>query len=304
MAMCCCRKGKRNYFENKFSILITGAASGIGKRIAIDIAVANSSTCTLILLDIDSKKLEEVKSSIVTSNSKCIVAVYVCDTSSSIDVSKVLNEAKIYTNRFPIACIISNAGIVIGKDFDDLTSEDVEKTLRVNVFSSFNLLREILPSMKKQGFGTICFTSSVMGLLGSSRLSDYCASKAALNSLAESLRLELSRDGFFEIYVCLAMPYAVRNVGMFSAIGAFISPRDWVRPFRDTLFPQITDKDVSRSIIDSIKQESHLTFTIPFHLYYLNALMRLFLPLYFCDLVIGLFGGYHGLSRLHVPQER
>ena len=299
--MSCCRikTQTRNYIHNDVSILITGAASGIGRRIALDIA-SISLSCTLILLDIDREKLHELKSFLTTQvKTQCTIAVYECDVSSSRQVHAVLRDAREHINQKPLACLISNAGVVTGKDVDKLSSKEIERVLGVNVIGSFNLLREVLPLMKEQRFGTIFFMSSVMALLGSSNLSIYCASKAAINSLAESLRLELARDGFFEISVVVAMPYALHSVGMFSAIGAFESRRDWARPLRDILFPRITDKDVSQSILDAIKGECHNSFTIPFHLSYLHALMRLTLPISVLDLIVGTCGGYYGLEEVN-----
>jgi short-subunit dehydrogenase len=296
--MICCqqRRRNRNYLESQVSILITGAASGIGRRIALDIANISSS-CTLLLLDIDGEKLQNFKTYLDTQvKTRCIIAVYECDIASSLQVHAVINSAREHINLYPLACLISNAGVVVGKDIDKLQSKEVQRMLDVNIVGSFNLLREVLPMMKTQRFGTICFMSSVMSLLGSSTLSGYCASKAAINSLAESLRLELARDGFSDISVCLALPYALHSVGMFSAIGAFESPRDWARPVRDVLFPRITDKDVSQYILTAIKSECHNTFTIPYHLSYLHSLMRLTLPLSVTDAVIGIFGGYYGLE--------
>jgi 3-oxoacyl-[acyl-carrier protein] reductase len=76
-----------------------------------------------------------------------------------------------------IDVVLSNAGIVVAKDVDALTAEDVRATLAVNVEASFSLLRHLLPPMKARGAGAFAFVSSVMGFVGSAMLTDYCASK-------------------------------------------------------------------------------------------------------------------------------
>jgi len=90
--------------------------------------------------------------------------------------------------------IINNAGIVHGKSLLELSSEEVERTFRINTLSHFHTLQTFLPGMLEEERGTIVTISSVLGHLGAANLSDYTASKAALLALHSSLQAELARD--------------------------------------------------------------------------------------------------------------
>ena len=89
--------------------------------------------------------------------------------------------------------LINNAAVVGGKGFLEQSREDVEKVFRINTLSHFNLSRLFLPALlDRPAGGTIVTISSVLGHLGSSNLSAYTASKAALLAYHSSLTAELA----------------------------------------------------------------------------------------------------------------
>jgi all-trans-retinol dehydrogenase (NAD+) len=189
--------------------------------------------------------------------------------------------------------LVSNAGVVCGKDVDALTPADLQRTFGVNTLASFYLLRSLLPAMKAQRRGSVVLVGSIMGLLGSARLTDYCASKWALLGLAESLRLELARDGLgAAIPVSAVCPYAVAT-GMFE--GIFRDPRDW-NPLRSLLFPQLRAADVAAVVMRCVASRRSHVVTLPWHALPILYFGKLLLPLTWMDALFGWFGGWHGMS--------
>ncbi|KAK7675902.1 hypothetical protein QCA50_021167 [Cerrena zonata] len=156
-------------------VVVTGGASGIGELIANTLAVRNVTVCVL-----------DVKP-IITENYN--IVYYKCDVSKWEEVQRVAKE--IVTDLGHPTVLINNAGVVQGKKLLDLSPEDVQQTFSVNTLAHFWTLKAFLPEMIKQNAGHIINISSVAGMVGMARMTDYCASKAALISLNESLRYEL-----------------------------------------------------------------------------------------------------------------
>lgn len=95
--------------------------------------------------------------------------------------------------------LINNAGIVNGKTMWDLTAKDVQRNFNVNLLSHFNSIRTFLPGMlRSETGGTIVTVASVLGKLGASHLSDYCAAKAGLIAMHRSLHAELASEHALE----------------------------------------------------------------------------------------------------------
>jgi len=192
-------------------VLITGGASGIGSLLANTLAVRN---VVVVVLDVKP---------IVTENYN--ITYYECDVSKWSEVERV---AKIVQEEIGHpTVIINNAGVVQGKLLVDLTEEDVKQTMNVNVLSHFWTLKAFLPAMIKAKVGHVITMSSVMGLVGAAQMTDYCASKAALVSLNESLRYELDkRYNTPHIRTSLILPGYV-HTPMFSRAPAL--PYDFIK---------------------------------------------------------------------------
>lgn len=191
-------------------IVVSGAAAGLGRLLASKLSNAGA---ILILLDVNEEGLTSVKEQL----SGRPVHIYPCDVSDPAMISTVIAQATADVGR-PIDVVVNNAGIVKGKPFLDLTPADVERTFKINSMSHFWMNQAVLPQMIAQKKGLIVTMSSVMSLVGSAGLTDYCASKWAVTGLHEALRLELVRlKCDKEIDTLLICPYAV-NTGMFKGI--------------------------------------------------------------------------------------
>ncbi len=150
----------------------------------------------MVCIDINDSMLKNLETNLINEFSsepnsiKNRMYFYKLDISSSEAVKKCVNLIKKEVGKIDI--LINNAGIMNhGKLFLELTEDDVKKIFNVNTFAHFWLCREILPDMINENKGHIVNVSSVCGLTGGYKLTDYCASKFAVMGFTESLRVEL-----------------------------------------------------------------------------------------------------------------
>lgn len=99
--------------------------------------------------------------------------------------------------------VFNNAGIGANGILECFTANDIQRMFEVNVFGVQRLMRAVLPHLRNQGKGTLIHTSSCIGRVTTPFLASYCASKYALESLAEGYRAELSGFG---IESCIVEP--------------------------------------------------------------------------------------------------
>ncbi|KAG6842050.1 hypothetical protein C0991_003576 [Blastosporella zonata] len=156
-------------------VVITGGSSGVGELLANTLAVRN---VNVVVLDVNP---------IITENYN--ITYYKCDVSKWEDVEAVSKQ--IIDEIGEPTILVNNAGVVQGKSILDLEPADIQQTFGVNTLAHFWTLKAFLPSLIKNKSGHIVTISSVLGYVGAVNTSDYCASKAAVTSLHESLRYEL-----------------------------------------------------------------------------------------------------------------
>lgn len=91
--------------------------------------------------------------------------------------------------------VVHAAGVSLVGPFEDTTLDEARRHFEVNYFGAFRVLQAALPHMRRQGSGRLIVIGSIGGLIGLPFLSQYCASKFALDGLIESLRPELRPHG-------------------------------------------------------------------------------------------------------------
>lgn len=164
---------------SKDIILITGGAAGLGKEMAL---LFNNSGAKVIVLDLNIPTIDD-------DDYISGVNYYHCDVSDSEQVkiigNKILNEIGIVT------ILINNVGITTGDTILNLSFEKIEKTMAVNLLSSFYTIKTFLPNMLEIKRGYIITIASTLGYMSPARLSAYGASKSGLIALHESLTYEL-----------------------------------------------------------------------------------------------------------------
>jgi len=189
--------------------VITGAGSGIGKRMALDLAKQG---VRLALWDISSTVNDTAKE-INDSGGEAIA--YINDVS---DREAVYKNAELVIKDFGhVDMLFNNAGIVTGKSILDVPDALAEKTMQINSVSHFWTVKAFLPGMMERDHGSVVTIASAAGLVGVAGLCDYCASKYAAIGFNEALRLELRKKGKFGVSTTLVCPYYI-NTGMFDGV--------------------------------------------------------------------------------------
>lgn len=172
-------------------VLITGATSGIGKSCA-EIFAKNE--FDLILTGRRNERLIELKKDL--ENLYSIHIQTLCFDVRKIEETQQALQ-KIDTNIFPkIDILINNAGLASGlSSIDDGQYDDWNVMIDTNVKGLLYVTREVIPIMKKQGFGHIINMSSTAGKDAYPNGNVYCASKHAVDALSKSMRIDLLNYG-------------------------------------------------------------------------------------------------------------
>ncbi|TMW55729.1 hypothetical protein Poli38472_010611 [Pythium oligandrum] len=180
----------RPFSLNDKVIVITGAGMGIGRRLAEEIFI-HTSNATLVLLDINHDAVLKTKRYLeglaATGKKPSTVRVYQCDVSDPELVEGCIQRILEDVAPQPIAVLINNAGVVIGKSIMDLSPSEVRRTFDVNVVAHFWMVKSVLPSMKQCEEAMIVSISSILGYCAGARLADYVASKSAVVGFHDSL---------------------------------------------------------------------------------------------------------------------
>lgn len=182
------------------TILITGASSGIGFELAVQLARHN---CNLILTARRKELLEKLSESI---KSKCRVAVYHSDVSCKKQTKETYNEIIKEFGRIDIA--ILNAGVDQKTRVTNFNSEDAVKTMGTNFFGLIHWIELLLPDYMNEKRGMIVGVTSLADARGFPGSGYYCASKAAASHLLESLRIDLNK---YNIKVITVKPGFVKT---------------------------------------------------------------------------------------------
>ncbi|GFY59576.1 hypothetical protein TNIN_460541 [Trichonephila inaurata madagascariensis] len=188
-------------------ILVTGAASGLGKELALKFS---DEEAVLVLWDIDEKGIKNVASEIRERGG--VAHAYSCDISDLQEVQRVGKEVQ--QDVGDVTIVVNNAGILQNILFVDLDPAKIKKTLEVNVLSHFWINKFFLPRMIENGKGHIVATASVGGLRGWLYLADYSASKFAILGMMEAMEEEMRVAGYGEsIHFTTVCPITI-NTGM------------------------------------------------------------------------------------------
>ncbi len=194
--------------------LITGAARGIGKAIAMKFAAEGANVAfTDIVIDENGKQTEEELKALGV-NAKG----YASDASNFEQTKQVVDQVKADFGSIDI--LVNNAGITKDGLMMRMTEAQWDAVINVNLKSAFNFINASLPIMLRQRSGNIINMASVVGVHGNAGQSNYAASKAGLIALAKSIAQEVgSRNiranaiapGFIETAMTAALPEDVRK---------------------------------------------------------------------------------------------
>ena len=175
--------------------LVTGAASGIGRGIALRLAEAGAA---VLVLDIDPDGSRETVRMILDQGGQA--AFQRCDVRSQADCRQAAAEAVSRFGRIDILC--NNAGICIRKTVLDLEEDEWDLALDVTLKGVYLLSREVLPHMIKAGGGSIVNTGSGWALKGGPSAVSYCAAKGGVMNMTRAMAIDFGRMGIRVTAVC------------------------------------------------------------------------------------------------------
>ena len=168
--------------------LVTGAAQGIGKAIALLLA---RNGADMVVSDINLEKAEETAKEIRAIGPKAM-AVKV-DVANLRDVEQMVTG--ILEKLAKIDILVNNAGITRDKLILRMTEEDWDAVLGVNLKGTFNCTKAVLRHMAKQRSGKIVNIASVVGEMGNAGQANYSASKAGVIGLTKTIAREYAQRG-------------------------------------------------------------------------------------------------------------
>ena len=267
---------------NGSRVLITGAASGIGRLLATKLANAGA---RLVLWDIDAEGLSQAQAELAGAGYEA--DVYICDLTRREEISAVAVQTQAQSG--PIDILINNAGIVSGGNLLDISDREIERTFQVNTLALFWTVRAFLPSMLERDSGHLVTVASAAGLVGTAKLTDYCSSKFAAVGFDESLRLELKQLNS-RVVTTVVCPFYT-DTGMFDGVKTRFS---W-------LLPILQPAAVVRRIVTAIQRDRR-TLVMPWFVY--TALPSRLLPVTCFDALMAFFGVSHSMDEFRGGGEK
>lgn len=175
--------------------MVTGAASGIGRGIAIRFAQMGAFVAALDIYEDGGKTCVE---EIGGEESESIFLR--CDVTSAADCRRAVENVARTKNRIDILC--NCAGIAVRKDVVDLTEEEWDRSLDVILKSVYLLSHEVVPHMKRSGGGSIINIGSGWSLKGGPRAAAYCAAKGGVVNLTRAMAIDHGKDNIRVNCIC------------------------------------------------------------------------------------------------------
>jgi all-trans-retinol dehydrogenase (NAD+) len=193
-------------------VLVTGGASGIGRKLAERIARDGGE---LVLVDVNGKLLAETADALRAGGAR--VQSYECDLT---DPSRIqgLREA-VLRDGGPIDVLVNNAGVVFGGAFLDVPVERHLTTYRVNTIGLVAMTHAFLPDLLGRPEAHVVNIASASGYIGLPFGTTYASSKWAVIGFSESLALELELQGRTHVHVTTVCPSYV-STGLFDGARA------------------------------------------------------------------------------------
>ncbi len=193
---------------NSKIILVTGASRGIGRAIAEELSKENIVIANYNKSEEFAKRLQEQNENI---------DIFKADVSNRAEVKKMIDY--IIEKYGKIDVLVNNAGIDQEKMFQDITDEDWDNIIKVNLYSVFCTTQETLKYMLEKKNGCIINISSIYGINGGSCATAYSATKAGIDGITKSLAKEL---GPSNIRVNSVAPGCI-NTDM----NSYLTEQDW-----------------------------------------------------------------------------
>lgn len=177
------------------TVFVTGAAGGIGRKIAQTCAENGAS---VFLSDIDGVKAEEAASALSTLGYDC--AAIACDVTIESELRRALDFA--YGRKGRIDVLINNAGMQHVAMLEHFPTETFDRMLRMMLTAPFMAIKHVIPAMKQQRYGRIINLASINGLVGFAGKAAYNSAKHGLIGLTKVAALEGAEHGITVNALC------------------------------------------------------------------------------------------------------
>lgn len=185
------------------TVLITGGAKGIGKKISFDFAKSGYNVC----INYNKSESEAMLLKDELANEGCSVVIYKADITKNEEVHKMVND--VIKTFGKIDVLVNNSGVCDYNLFTDISNEKIKELIDVNIYGTINVTKEVLKqSMIKNHEGNIINISSIWGITGGSCEVIYSMTKAGIIGLTKALAKEVSMSG---IRVNAVAPGAIKT---------------------------------------------------------------------------------------------
>jgi short-subunit dehydrogenase len=182
-------------------VMLTGAAGGIGRVIAGELVAAGAH---VLLVDRDAHALDELLAELANAGDR--LAAHVADLTSPAARAHLRDTARSWHGGIDV--LINNAGLNPFALYEDLSPEQIDQALAVNLQAPMHLCRDLLPHLRTREVATIVNVGSVFGSIGYPGYVAYSATKFAIRGFTEALRRELADSGIAVKYLA---PRATRT---------------------------------------------------------------------------------------------
>ncbi|ARG17686.1 TPA: SDR family NAD(P)-dependent oxidoreductase [Acinetobacter nosocomialis] len=192
--------GKKDQPSQNAYAVVTGAGSGIGRSFAVELAKRGGS---IICADINLEAAKETVKLIEQLGQKAFAVQ--CDVGQAEQVQALADQAEQLLDH-PVTLIINNAGVGLGGKFDEMSLEDWNWCMHVNLWGVIHGCHAFVPKLKKLGYGAIINVASAASYTAAPEMSVYNVTKAGVLALSETLSAELRK---FNIKVNVLCPTLV-----------------------------------------------------------------------------------------------
>lgn len=170
--------------------IITGASRGIGYSIAQAYVKEGAK---IALCGSKMESAEKAKEKLLSVYPNADILPIGVDMSDSESIKEMVKDVVSKWGKVDI--LVNNAGVTSAKQIFDMTDEDFDSVIRINLSGPFKCIREVSKVMKENGGGSIINTSSMVGTYGGKMQTAYASSKFGINGLTKSCAKELGRYG-------------------------------------------------------------------------------------------------------------
>ena len=181
-------------FDNRV-VMITGACGGIGRELSFQMARLGA---VIAAVDRDAEPLQQLAEKL--QQQRLGVAWHVADVTDRDQLAAAVRDLE--HRAGPISILVANAGIGLDTPAVGFPAEAFAQQIEVNLIGVANSIAAVLPGMLARRDGHLVAMSSLASYRGLPRMAGYCASKAGVNALMDSLRLELAGHGIRCTTIC------------------------------------------------------------------------------------------------------